>query len=772
MGESKGIWLIGDTNSFLSETKLPTVSGVLKVFYNHHVISRKTIKDSEQLVAKEVENIWKKTAIPTLLLTNIIGKIEVFRKRYVSLQKGKHRITQKQLENEDSFRKLLDQLFDISSGKKGLTITDEQQQFLEDQRGERQLKIGSIKDKIQRPRKPNSSTIQRKIRYKNSDKRLQIEEFDVLSEDEQSDEKDEDFIDSLNCYQRTKINPRPEMLKKVLKSSDVLSTIDRINLSSGKFTVLASVMARACGEEINRSTISVSTVSRRRERNREIRSEQVKKKFKSTLDNVSGGLTIHFDGKKLKDLHATNSKDRIHKTERIGVVVTGNKIHKILGVPRANDGKGVTAAKTIFDACVDWNVVDRINGMCFDTTSANTGRLQGACKILEQEYFGRKLFHLACRHHVYEIVISGVFKDLFGETTGPTVELFKTFKLAWKDIDQKKFQVKLKKKSTSILQTYISRNSQTLPKKLFKKKFADINRKRAIDFFLHALSSATTYTPRGEYREIMELCLLILGYPLKDYTFKLPGACHNARWMAKVIYCFKIYIFRKQLELSESEISNLEQFCLFAALIYVKPWIECPLASDAPVNDLCFFKQIHSYSTLNKQISASAIEKFENHLWYLSSELVIFSLFSNKITASEKRQMVQKLSQQKSNWDTRATRLTNTINLQNKTLSDLIGVQSTPALRNLNVNIEFVFLLEPEEWAASDDYKKAKSVVDDMKVVNDVAERSMALIIDFNGTLTRKEPQKQLALQVVEENRNQIKGWKKETLASYQSNQN
>ena len=50
--------------------------------------------------------------------------------------------------------------------------------------------------------------------------------------------------------------------------------------------------------------------------------------------------------------------------------------------------------------------------------------------------------------------------------------------------------------------------------------------------------------PREDYNEMMELCLLILGEPVcsndESCHFQIPGAYHLARWMEKVICCFKI----------------------------------------------------------------------------------------------------------------------------------------------------------------------------------------------------------------------------------------
>ena len=42
--------------------------------------------------------------------------------------------------------------------------------------------------------------------------------------------------------------------------------------------------------------------------------------------------------------------------------------------------------------------------------------------------------------------------------------------------------------------------------------------------------------------------------------------------MAKIIYCLKIYIFRRQFELSEDELCSLRIFNVFIVKIYLKYW--------------------------------------------------------------------------------------------------------------------------------------------------------------------------------------------------------
>jgi hypothetical protein len=51
------------------------------------------------------------------------------------------------------------------------------------------------------------------------------------------------------------------------------------------------------------------------------------------------------------------------------------------------------------------------------------------------------------------------------------------------------------------------------------------------------------------------------------------------------------------------------------------------------------------------------------------------------------------------------------------------------------------------------EYQESKRLVQSLKVVNDLAERGVALIQEFNSSLTRNEEQKHYLLQVVEDQR-------------------
>lgn len=52
----------------------------------------------------------------------------------------------------------------------------------------------------------------------------------------------------------------------------------------------------------------------------------------------------------------------------------------------------------------------------------------------------KRLLKLACRYHVYELILRSVFELKFGETTGPNVSLFMEFQEKWDKIDQTKYK--------------------------------------------------------------------------------------------------------------------------------------------------------------------------------------------------------------------------------------------------------------------------------------------------------------------------------------------
>lgn len=151
-------------------------------------------------------------------------------------------------------------------------------------------------------------------------------------------------------------------------------------------------------------------------------------------------------------------------------------------------------------------------------------------------------------------------------------------------------------------------------------------------------------------------------------------------------------------------------------------------------------------------------------MWYIGGELLPLCLFSDKVSIIEKKIIVQKFKDIDENWSQRDLKLTDTKDLPMKNLADLVTSSSLCALKSFKFNIDFIFCNDPSAWNNIQEYLEIKKYIDSLKVVNDVAERNVALISTFNDSLTVDESEKQKILQVVSEHRRKYPNSNKSTL--------
>ena len=128
----------------------------------------------------------------------------------------------------------------------------------------------------------------------------------------------------------------------------------------------------------------------------------------------------------------------------------------------------------------------------------------------------------------------------------------------------------------------------------------------------------------------------------RGHLFIRPGALHRARWIDRVIYSIKIYLFRGQFQLKQKEEKGLKAFVIFSLNIYICSWFRAPDAAGPPMNDLHLLKDLASYSDRN--ISRVAVRASSRHLWYLSEELAALALFDPRVTDVQKREIVQAMA--------------------------------------------------------------------------------------------------------------------------------
>jgi hypothetical protein len=289
-----------------------------------------------------------------------------------------------------------------------------------------------------------------------------------------------------------------------------------------------------------------------------------------------------------------------------------------------------------------------------------------------------------------------------------------------------------------------------------------------LSFLQRSLSDKSTYIPRDDYRELMELCVMFLGIlPKRNFTFKSPGPCHHARWMAKIIYSFKVYLFRLEFHLTEKEENDLKELCLFYSLVYVKTWVSCPIPVDAPLNDLNFYKELIKYKKINSTIAIATAAKFQRHLWYLRAEVMPLLLFSKKLTVFQKVELQNEIKKYEGDWSQRDVQLKKMGKLEKRTICSFVGAASICGLRTLGINTEFILNSDPATWNNSPEYEANESIIMALKVVNDCAERGVKLMSKYNTSRTKDELQLQNILHVVEDHCKRVPNANKKTIIKY-----
>ena len=281
-----------------------------------------------------------------------------------------------------------------------------------------------------------------------------------------------------------------------------------------------------------------------------------------------------------------------------------------------------------------------------------------------------------------------------------------------------------------------------------------------------AIAQLEKFQARDDYRELLELSIVFLGgTPPRGIRFQYPGAIHRARWMARAIYSIKMWLFRKQFEplqlgshrsrkscgpsYHEQIRKHIGEVCLFVTGVYVKYWFQSPSSAAAPRNDLSLLCALSAYP--NREVAEAATTAFGRHLWYLSELLVGFGFFDDNVSVEEKRLMVVALRDTEGS-DEPPKRIPLFVSPETKGLHDFVTTSTRCFFKILGLSEEFL-KIDPSEWLLQESYLKDQIVATSVKVVNDLAERGVALIQEFNASLTRNEEQKQYLMQVVEDHR-------------------
>ena len=724
------IYLIGYLPEVIGVNKLPSNREALGFFMKLHNDEKETIRTASTNVIRQIQEIWRgKARIPTKPEQHSIQKLEKLFSKWKDLKKLRNRSTQGEENKRNSFKQSLDDLFDIShSDAMKIIKLQEDRDFLIAQREKgRRGTFGPVDTAL-------AAKEDRVEKRRNKQKRLKIKSVDeheastskVVLTSSSGTESQMDSQDSEEeiVFRRTNKQckfPKVRGTKKIVTPS-LAAVLDRTNVSDRKATMLIMEAVKSAGE--NPAIYNINRASIRRDR------IKVRENFAKNLHMKLLGdspLTVHWDGKLMEDLTSKKSVDRL------AILVSGQDVSQLLGVPSIPSGTGISQANAVVDALNQWGISNRIVSLSFDTTASNTGIHGGSCVLIE-ELLARNLLYFPCRHHILELILGAAFKSCMpASSSGPEAQLFKKFQSDWPNIDK------------SVYESGIT--DATIRSNILSEK------ERIIEFTLNQL---LTHQPRDDYRELLELTMIFLGEnPPHGLCFRTPGPIHHARWMSKAIYCLKVWLFRSQFNLTTKEEKGLRAMCMFISLIYVEHWFTAPCAIQAPRRDLNLIKKLQQFQKLNSKISEATSEKLQRHLWYLSEENVVLALFDDEVSLPTKRAILLTMKAtecDKQQGKVQKRCIQNINHIKENNLEWFASPISMNLLQNMRISTSFLDV-DPSRWNDDLAFQAAKKEMNVIRVVNDHAERGIALIQQYNKSLTKDEEQLQYLLQVVAEHR-------------------
>jgi len=309
------MWVLGLPQPTIKSIT-PTLGDVLRVVAFHHTFKQEKLAWSFLEVADQLFINAENSGQVPMLRRNIVKKIERKYKLYCSLRKSKNR--QSNEHRVEDFSRSLGDIFDV------VRVNDKVSISLS---------------------KPCCSTSLAEPAAAESVGDSLPEDYYSLTDVEDDCDVDDDFAADLSKFHRQKISTSSTPIKinlidVILRSRDVISMADRINLSDRKLLMLVAAIARATGENIDDSTFSRGSLQKLRNNYRSELACAIEDDFR-TRERVP--LTVHWDGKIINDFGT--DENTCLKSERHAVVVTGLNVEKILGIPPIESGTGWTQAK-------------------------------------------------------------------------------------------------------------------------------------------------------------------------------------------------------------------------------------------------------------------------------------------------------------------------------------------------------------------------------------------------------------------------------------------
>lgn len=200
---------------------------------------------------------------------------------------------------------------------------------------------------------------------------------------------------------------------------------------------------------------------------------------------------------------------------------------------------------------------------------------------------------------------------------------------------------------------------------------------------------------------------------------------------------------------------NIRRFNIFVVTIYLKYWFLCQVAPKAPTNDLNLLKDLENFKVLDRDIGIAVQNKLLRHLWYLNEFNIALAFFDDDVHVDKKRNMLLNLKKVGHPDKPKRAHLPPKklafVQLSGFVTKNTYFFFETILKQNITTVNPTFLMADPSTWNTNEQYLAAKKIVKKLLVVNDIAERGVALITRFNAVLTHQEEQKQFILHTIEQ---------------------
>ena len=392
----------------------PTTKDVLRK-YKFHLEFTKKGSIAINKTASALIKVWKPARIPLLTKVNIVKKVKGLAKKYRQFKNYK-----KETESLIKFRDSLKQRFMIAAEHAETLISNDPDLLPKDK--EEDLKFLKL---LRDSQVVSLGPVDRKLLKRLSKKKAKSfkpQESDTLAPTFSNDTLSSSTIANSDTTPEelyippTASKANDAVINLTMKRDNWINAIiphaDRHKLSPAGIFAFCAATVQAGGCNLQDISLSLSTIRRLKMKAETETAGEIKENFVFPQH-----LVAHFDGKRRKQHGEWN--------DFLAVCVTGKGLEKekFLGDIPIEKGTGKLIAENVYKLLSEWNIDWQVISLSFDTTSCNTGSINGANVNLEV-LLDKPLLWLACFHHIMELIMIAAVRRKLGPTCGPNDSFF------------------------------------------------------------------------------------------------------------------------------------------------------------------------------------------------------------------------------------------------------------------------------------------------------------------------------------------------------------